>query len=323
MVTLTTPSSNLFSDKLRDQEKKERGFLCKRDYYTTSLYGNEIRCFRTATPTAKNFNSSFSLSFSLPRKSILPISCFSLSSSHSQTQAGNEEPHIEDINKSKTVHVKFELQRECSFGEHFLIVGDDPMFGCWDPSNAVPLSWSDGHTWTVELDIPIGKAINFKFILKSSPEKILWQPGPDRVLQTWKTKKTITVCEDWDNGNLQKLMVADPTSLENVGSTDNQETPNAKENFTGGIEIPFADEKTHVYTSTMTEHVFGNNGRGVIVGDEEMPILVPGTSQFLNEASSNEVEKNVFVNASNGVEDLNEPEVKTKKTAVFASFVMF
>lgn len=83
MVTLTTPCSNLFSDKLRDKEKKEKGFLCLRDYYT-SLYGNEIRCFRTTIPTTKNFNSSFSLSFSLPRKSILPISCFSSSSSHSQ-----------------------------------------------------------------------------------------------------------------------------------------------------------------------------------------------------------------------------------------------
>lgn len=162
-----------------------------------------------------------------------------------------------------------------------------------------------------EQDIPIGKAINFKFILKSGPEKILWQPGPDRVLQTWETKKTITVCEDWDNGDLQKLIEADPTSLENVGSTDNQETLNAEENLIGGIEIPFADEKTHVYTSTTTEHVFGNNGRGVTVEDEGVPILVPGMSQFSNEASSNEVEKNVFVNASSGAEDLNEPEVNT------------
>lgn len=65
--------------------------------------------------------------------------------------------------KSKTAHVKFELQRECSFGEHFLIVGDDPMFGCWEPSNAVPLNWSDGHTWTVEL-VRIDALLFMKFI---------------------------------------------------------------------------------------------------------------------------------------------------------------
>lgn len=37
------------------------------------------------------------------------------------------------------------------FGEQFLVVGDDPMFGLWDPASAIPLNWSDGHTWTVEL----------------------------------------------------------------------------------------------------------------------------------------------------------------------------
>lgn len=52
---------------------------------------------------------------------------------------------------TKTVHVKFQLKKECSFGEQFFIVGDDLMFGLWDPSNAVPLNWSEEHVWKVEL----------------------------------------------------------------------------------------------------------------------------------------------------------------------------
>lgn len=52
---------------------------------------------------------------------------------------------------TKTIHVKFQLQKECSFGQQFLIVGDDPMFGLWDPSSAIPMNWSDGNVWTVEL----------------------------------------------------------------------------------------------------------------------------------------------------------------------------
>jgi hypothetical protein len=31
------------------------------------------------------------------------------------------------------------------------MVGDDTMLGLWDPSSAIPLNWSDGHVWTVEL----------------------------------------------------------------------------------------------------------------------------------------------------------------------------
>ena len=47
--------------------------------------------------------------------------------------------------------MKFQLKRECLFGQQFLIVGDDPMFGLWEPSNAIPLNWSEGHVWTVEM----------------------------------------------------------------------------------------------------------------------------------------------------------------------------
>jgi len=44
------------------------------------------------------------------------------------------------------------LRKECVFGEHFFILGDDPVFGgLWDPDTALPLNWSDGNVWTVDL----------------------------------------------------------------------------------------------------------------------------------------------------------------------------
>ncbi|KAF3627296.1 putative auxin transporter-like protein 2-like [Capsicum annuum] len=61
---------------------------------------------------------------------------------------------------------------------------DDPMLGSWDPSNAVPLDWSEGHVWSVELDIPSGKILSYKFIKKLDDDNILWQQDPDRILQT-------------------------------------------------------------------------------------------------------------------------------------------
>ncbi|CAI9782397.1 unnamed protein product [Fraxinus pennsylvanica] len=51
----------------------------------------------------------------------------------------------------KTVNVRFKLRKECAFGQQFLIVGDDPVFGLWDPADAIPLNWSDGHVWSVKL----------------------------------------------------------------------------------------------------------------------------------------------------------------------------
>ncbi|OAY79465.1 uncharacterized protein LOC109718409 [Ananas comosus] len=106
----------------------------------------------------------------------------------------------------KTSHVKFVLHKECLFGQRFLLVGDDPNIGSWDPSKAIPLEWSDGHVWTTELDLPIGKLIQFKFVLRGLSGEINWQPGPDRVLETWETAKTIVVSEDWDYAEHQKIL---------------------------------------------------------------------------------------------------------------------
>ena len=47
--------------------------------------------------------------------------------------------------------MKFQLEKECLFGQQFFMVGDDPMFGLWDPESAVPLTWSEQHVWFAEL----------------------------------------------------------------------------------------------------------------------------------------------------------------------------
>ncbi|KAF5183369.1 Carbohydrate-binding-like fold [Thalictrum thalictroides] len=88
------------------------------------------------------------------------------------------------------------------FWRSVLLVGDDPSIGQWIPASAVPLNWSDEHIWTVELDLPVGQSIHFKFILKNAKEELFWQPGTDRVLQTWETKNTIVVL-DWENAEIQ------------------------------------------------------------------------------------------------------------------------
>lgn len=107
---------------------------------------------------------------------------------------------------SEKVHVKFQLQKECAFGEQFLLVGDNPMIGLWDPESAIPMNWSEGHVWSAEMDMPVGQSVSFKFILQSSTGKVMWQPGSDRYLTTWQSANGITVCEDWENVEDQKIM---------------------------------------------------------------------------------------------------------------------
>ncbi|KAI3930050.1 hypothetical protein MKW92_014910 [Papaver armeniacum] len=148
-------------------------------------------------------------SISLKFKEIHSVSC-SLSTSGSTLFPETEDDVCNE--EIKIVQVKFQLVKDCLFGQDILVVGDDPIIGVWDPSNAIPLEWSDGHLWSVQLDIPINKSIQFKFILKEPTGEVIWQPGPDRILKTWETDKTIVIFEDWDNVELQMVTEEESTA---------------------------------------------------------------------------------------------------------------
>ncbi|KAG5071284.1 hypothetical protein JHK86_006495 [Glycine max] len=97
----------------------------------------------------------------------------------------------------------------CSILTMFLIVGGDPVLGSWDPLEALPMTWSEGHVWAVELDMPAGQSFQYKFILKGEGGDIIWQPGSDRLIHTWETMNRIVVLEDWENVELQKITEED------------------------------------------------------------------------------------------------------------------
>ncbi|WOL02013.1 hypothetical protein Cni_G10732 [Canna indica] len=122
-----------------------------------------------------------------------------------------------------TVHIRFAMHKECSFGQDILMVGEDPMFGAWDPSMAIPMEWTPGHLWTAELAVPVGRKMEFKFIVRGLSGEIKWQPGPDRSIETWATNNTIVVCEDWENAEHQQVTEEDPSALVlETGMTDDE-----------------------------------------------------------------------------------------------------
>ncbi|OEL33615.1 hypothetical protein BAE44_0005368 [Dichanthelium oligosanthes] len=107
--------------------------------------------------------------------------------------------------EAKTVRVKFVLKKQCAFGQQFLLVGDDPALGLWDPSNATALDWSEDHVWTAKTDLPANKLVEFKFLLRDASGHVRWQHGANRALQTTETTNTLVVHEDWDHAKKQKV----------------------------------------------------------------------------------------------------------------------
>ncbi|KAI3666986.1 hypothetical protein L6452_42027 [Arctium lappa] len=250
----------------------------------------------------KNKDVDFKLSISVSSTHSRGFRPISLSSSDTQAEVKSKELHIEESlngftieaeedletkakTEAQTVRVRFQLQRKCSFGQNFLIVGDDPIFGLWDPSNAIPLTWSDGHVWTVDLDIPVGKCIKFKFIMQERNGKFTWQPGPDRILECWESEKIITLCEDWENPDSRRIIEADPTlnQVEESAATTEMQMVATEEGMPVEPSLGTTDTPK-VKKSSKKDHTeepkYAINMKEVLVSNEAVPVLVPGLSQL-------------------------------------------
>lgn len=210
----------------------------------------------------------------------------------------------------QTARVKFVLQKACLFGQQFLLVGDDPMFGLWDPSKAVPLEWSDGHVWTAQLDIPVGKSIQFKFILRDISGEFTWQPGPDGILKTWETTKTIIVMPDWDNADNQEIIEEDPLAIlteSKIGSNNSgaviDETHLQKSDDTKEIQGHLIDEKPLVGGMGNEKKLTSYEADQILVpGLAPLPVL-EAASVFPDEVMTGKVADTLL--ASNEAEDCN------------------
>eukprot|EP00262_Sarcandra_glabra_P020057 TRINITY_DN7877_c0_g1_i1.p1 TRINITY_DN7877_c0_g1~~TRINITY_DN7877_c0_g1_i1.p1 ORF type:complete len:426 (+),score=71.97 TRINITY_DN7877_c0_g1_i1:118-1395(+) len=239
MDALAVSRAKIFAESYRNRDSSS----------SRSLFRPPIRLNR---PT--NLVSVAEHSLSLQRRA---IRSFSLSSVSAESEVDADNADAQAIYPLKTVHVKFVLHKECVFGQQFLLVGEDPIFGVWDPLNAIPLDWSDGHIWTAELDIPIGKSIQFKFLLKGITGEIEWQPDPDRVFQTWETKNTIIITEDWEDAEVQKI-------TEDLIENTNEEST-------------FSEIVVGINSSAVTEEIPSSIKKEETINiGEGGPVLVPG-----------------------------------------------
>ncbi|XP_058099640.1 uncharacterized protein LOC131243993 isoform X2 [Magnolia sinica] len=286
---------------------------CSKKIIASSSYGRNGASFckaRLLGPAEIRFVRSLKLDsgFSIYRQSIFllqkPIRSSSSLSAPAEVDSENVETQTQLSHQSKTVHVKFELQRACQFGEQFFLTGDDPIFGLWDPANAILLDWSEGHVWTIGLDIPIGKTIQFKFILKGINGEILWQPGPDRCFQTWETENTIIIFEDWEYADLQKVTeepLADLIDVSEANATGELLVNLAEESMANLTKEPNQESMANLTREpNLVEHVAGsnigavNNENWISVEDAKIPIshggpvLVPGLTATPAPISSTE-----------------------------------
>ncbi|KAL8167953.1 hypothetical protein V2J09_009452 [Rumex salicifolius] len=242
---------------------------------------------------------------SIRRNPLLP---FASSESQVELEIANEDKiqtQSPDKDNSPEVHIRLELQRECQFGGQFLVAGDHMALGLWNPIDAAPMVWSDGHVWTADLELPAGKLIQFKFIFRDISGEILWQPGPNRVLQTQETSKVTVVCGDWETVAVQQVTEIRMIRNEKHLTYDEGESNNKNER-------PRLEKS---YVSNITSL----NGEALAMVAEnvelEIPVLVPGLTPCLitPAATEEEVQFNAFDDDRNSIEPENQIQLDSNK----------
>eukprot|EP01018_Ginkgo_biloba_P016362 Gb_41004 [translate_table: standard] len=145
------------------------------------------------------------------------------------------------------VQVQFVLEKKCRFGQQFYVIGDDPQFGTWDPKAALPLEWSEGDIWTKEVDVPVGKQIEYKFILIGKRGELLWQPGPNRTFETLESDSPMVVSSTWESDEKFTLEDENDQKAFDTASVETEE----------GIKDEISDSKVGEGSSPLVESAEG------------------------------------------------------------------
>ena len=53
---------------------------------------------------------------------------------------------------------------QAAFGESLKVVGSSQDLGAWDIAAAPNMSWTDGHVWALDLELPEGADFEYKIV---------------------------------------------------------------------------------------------------------------------------------------------------------------
>lgn len=153
-------------------------------------------------------------------------------------------------------------------------------------------------------DMPSGKVINYKFLLEGITGTVLWQPGPDRILETWDTEKVITIIEDWDAPELQSIVESD--AVEDSVSSSSLLT--VKENLSLELEEDVNDlgKELEITNGYYTDNVIKAPATALLVAEN---ILLAEKDSSFNDTGFKSDTDSKIVNSSNLVSSDDKPKL--------------
>ncbi len=98
-------------------------------------------------------------------------------------------PHNHRKSRIKNTEVTFNFTcADTALGDQVAMVGSMALLGQWDPMRAVPLTTSKETypVWTIKIDLPRDKIIEYKFLIIKAKGKNLVGPSAGRGNIEWE-----------------------------------------------------------------------------------------------------------------------------------------
>ncbi|MEV5597489.1 carbohydrate-binding module family 20 domain-containing protein [Streptomyces sp. NPDC052496] len=98
----------------------------------------------------------------------------------------------------ETAGASFHVKATTQWGQNIYVVGDHPALGGWNTSKARKLDPASYPTWKLDVDLPAGTSIAYKYLRKDAAGHVTWESGADR-RATVPTGAGIRLNDTWRN----------------------------------------------------------------------------------------------------------------------------
>jgi len=75
-------------------------------------------------------------------------------------------------------------------GQNLFLSGASTALGCWEPSSAVPMRWTDGHLWLAVVEMPAGQH-ELKVYMRDQSGAVVWDTGANRKVNVKANAETV------------------------------------------------------------------------------------------------------------------------------------
>ncbi|KAL4458565.1 hypothetical protein ABPG75_013430 [Micractinium tetrahymenae] len=113
------------------------------------------------------------------------------------------------------IEISFSLPYHCKYGQRLCVIGGSDNLGAWNVAKAVPMEWTEGDVWIVDLRVPANgnAAIEYKYVVRSERdmEAVRWMEGSNLQLRLPTQPGRLRVRDTWDESCREVEVEVEPS----------------------------------------------------------------------------------------------------------------